>query len=244
MDISPPGRRLIFGLIVCVLVALGAYLLGPVARGVGRSSPQRSPTPRASRPAATASGPASTPADGQPDIYQWLPFTQAGLAAAASVVGPVRRRLWQLLLHAERHRLYRPARADHRPAAGRPDRSRGLLGARRRGGARAASKQVAVGTAMIASIRAFGPSSLTFLIQVAQQLTDTAARQSADHGLRRHCHRFRHKLAGNLTSSCSRQVIRDRRAGPLDLAAAGRLATGAARAAAWSSLSCARRRCC
>ena len=27
---------------------------------------------------------------------------------------------------------------------------------------------------MIASIRAFGPSSLTFLVQVAQQLTDTA----------------------------------------------------------------------
>ena len=135
MDISPLGRRLIFGLIVCVLVALGAYLLGPVARGVGRSSPQRSPTPRASRPAATASGPASTPAGGQPDIYQWLPFTQAGLAAAASVVVRFGDAYGSYSYTQNATAYTAPLVLDHRPAAGRPDRG-GLLGARRRGGAR------------------------------------------------------------------------------------------------------------
>jgi len=39
--------------------------------------------------------------------------------------------------------------------------------------ARLAGRQVSVGTATIASIRAFGPSSLTFLVQISQQLTGT-----------------------------------------------------------------------
>jgi hypothetical protein len=170
MDISPLGRRLIFGLIVCVLVGLGAYLLGPVARGAGRSSPQRNPTPRASRPAATASAP-PTPAAGQPDIYQWLPFTQAGLTAAASVV----------VRFGDAYGSYsytQNATAYTAPLV--PITAPQLVGqieaaysAPGVAAARASSKQVAVGTAMIASMRAFGSSSLTFLVQVAQQLTDT-----------------------------------------------------------------------
>ncbi len=172
MDISPLGRRLIFGLIVCVLVALGAYLLGPVARGVGRSSPQRSPTPRASRPAATASGPASTPADGQPDIYQWLPFTQAGLAAAASVVVRFGDAYGSYSYTQNATAYTAPLVSITAPQlVGQIEAAYSAPGV---AAARASSKQVAVGTAMIASIRAFGPSSLTFLIQVAQQLTDTA----------------------------------------------------------------------
>ena len=172
MDISPLGRRLIFGLIVCVLVALGAYLLGPVARGVGRSSPQRSPTPRASRPAATASGPASTPADGQPDIYQWLPFTQAGLAAAASVVVRFGDAYGSYSYTQNATAYTAPLVSITAPQlVGQIEAAYSAPGV---AAARASSKQVAVGTAMVASIRAFGPSSLTFLIQVAQQLTDTA----------------------------------------------------------------------
>jgi hypothetical protein len=172
MDISPLGRRLIFGLIVCVLVGLGAYLLGPVARGAGRSSPQANPTPRASRPAATALGPATTPARGQPDIYQWLPFTQTGLAAAASVV----------VRFGDAYGSYsytQNASAYTAPLV--PITAPQLIGqieaaysAPGVAAARASSKQVAVGTAVIASIRAFGPDSLTFLVQVAQQLSGTA----------------------------------------------------------------------
>ena len=155
-----------------MLVALGAYLLGPVARGVGRSSPQRSPTPRASRPAATASGPASTPADGQPDIYQWLPFTQAGLAAAASVVVRFGDAYGSYSYTQNATAYTAPLVSITAPQlVGQIEAAYSAPGV---AAARASSKQVAVGTAMIASIRAFGPSSLTFLIQVAQQLTDTA----------------------------------------------------------------------
>jgi hypothetical protein len=42
--------------------------------------------------------------------------------------------------------------------------------------ARVSGKQVASASATIGSIRAFGPNSLTFLVQVAQQLTDTTSR--------------------------------------------------------------------
>jgi hypothetical protein len=171
MDISPLGRRLIFGLIVCVLVGLGAYLLGPVARGAGRSSPQHSPTPRPSVSTATASVPTTT-AGSQPDIYQWLPFTQAGLTAAASVV----------VRFGDAYGSYsytQNATAYTAPLV--PFTAPQLVGqiqaaysAPGVAATRASGKQVAVGTAMIASIRAFGPNSLTFLVQVAQQLTDSA----------------------------------------------------------------------
>jgi hypothetical protein len=172
MDISPLGRRLIFGLIVCVLVGLGAYLLGPVARGAGRSSPQASPTPRASRPAATALGPATTPVRGQPDIYQWLPFTQAGLAAAASVVVRFGDAYGSYSYTQDASAYTAPLVPMTAPQlVGQIEAAYSAPGV---AAARISSKQVAVGTAMIASIRAFGTDSLTFLVQVAQQLTDTA----------------------------------------------------------------------
>ncbi len=86
MDSSPVWRRVTFAVIVCVLVALGAYLLGPVAHRQAQRSDQpgagASPHPLASQVAASTA-PSST---GQPDIYQWLPFTQSGLSAAAAVV--------------------------------------------------------------------------------------------------------------------------------------------------------------
>jgi hypothetical protein len=173
MDISPLGRRLIFGLIVCVLVGLGAYLLGPVARGAGRSSPQHSPTPRASSPTARATAPSSPPlASGQPDIYQWLPFTQAELAAAASVVvrfGDA----YGSYSYTQNAATY-TARLVPITAPQLVGQLAAAYSAPGVAAVRASAKQVAVGTAMIASIRAFGPSSLTFLVQVAQQLSDTA----------------------------------------------------------------------
>lgn len=173
MDLSPLGRRLIFGLIVCVLVGLGAYLVGPVARGAGRSSPPHSLTPRASSPTATATEPVPTaPASGQPDIYQWLPFTQAELAAAASVVvrfGDA----YGSYSYTQNAAAY-TARLVPITAPQLVGQLEAAYSAPGVAAARASGKQVAVGTATIASIRAFGPSSLTFLVQVAQQLSDTA----------------------------------------------------------------------
>lgn len=174
MDTSPAWRRVVFGLIVCVLAALGAYLLGPVAHSsdrVGRK-PGAATSPRV---AATPSGQATAPpAAGQPDIYQWLPFTQAGLSAAASVV----------IKFGDAYATYsytQNATAYAKPLAaiasaqlvGQIEAAYAAPGV---AAVRASGKQVSAGTTTIGSIRAFGPGSLTFVVQVAQQLTDTTGR--------------------------------------------------------------------
>jgi hypothetical protein len=172
MDISPAARRLVFGLIVCVLVGLGAYLIGPAAHGAGSPARHRGPAghPAIQRTTRTAIAPGS----GQPDIYQWLPFTPAGLAAAASVV----------VKFGDAYSSYsytQNASAYVAPlvpitAAQLVSQIEAAYSAPGVAAARLTGKQVAAGTATIGSIRAFGSSSLTFLVQVTQQLTDTAGR--------------------------------------------------------------------
>ncbi len=175
MDSSPVWRRVTFAVIVCVLVALGAYLLGPLAhrQGQGSHRPGAAASPRSSVPPPEASTPpaASTPppAAGQPDIYQWLPFTSAGLSAAAAIATR-----FGTAYGTYSYTLSATAYA----ASLQPVTSPSLLGqieaayaAPGVAAARAGSKQVAAGIATIDAISAFGPTSLTFLVQIAQQIT-------------------------------------------------------------------------
>ena len=173
MDLNPGARRLVFGLIVCVLVGLGAYLLRPVTHSAGGPARDHGAAPQPSV-AATTAGTATAPAGGQADIYQWLPFTQAGLTAAASTV----------VRFGAAYGSYsytQDAAAYAAPLA--PITSQQLVSqieaaysAPGVAAARGSGKQVVSASATIGSIRAFGPSSLTFLVQVAQQLTDTTGR--------------------------------------------------------------------
>ncbi len=177
MDISPASRRLIFGLIVAVLVALGAYLLGPVAHGAGRSGTPSGTSGGQAAPAPTrapATEPATAPQAGQPDIYQWLPFTPAGLAAAASVVVRFGDAYGSFTYTQDAAAYVLPlVPITSAQLVGQIEAAYASPGV---AAARVSGKQVAAGTATIGSIRAFGPSSLTFLVQVAQRLTDTAGR--------------------------------------------------------------------
>jgi hypothetical protein len=170
LDISPAARRLIFGLIVCALAGLGVYLIGPTAQGAGGGAGRTNgSTPRAATQ--HTSRPANAAPSGQPDIYQWLPFTPAGLAAAAAVV----------VKFGDAYGSYSYAQdAAAYVAPMVPITSTQLVGqieaaysAPGVAAARLSAKQVAVGTATIGSIRAFGASSLTFLAQISQQLTGT-----------------------------------------------------------------------
>src|SRR5580704_2591445 len=103
MDLTPAQRKLVFAAVVLVLAVLGAFLIIPgtlLGRGASTSHgravglaqplPRTSPSPdRGSPPPTATGGLGSTPAPGSgtgPDIYAWLPFSQAGLAAAADVV--------------------------------------------------------------------------------------------------------------------------------------------------------------
>jgi hypothetical protein len=174
---SPVWRRVAFAVIVCVLAALGAYLIGPLAHKDRQPGAQ----PRAHRPGAAGtprpassrspSAVATAPPSGQPDIYQWLPFTQSGLAAAAATVtrfGDA----YGSYSYAETATAY-GASLHPVTSASLVDQIEAAYAAPGVASARAGAKQVAVGTATIDSISAFGPTSLTFYLEVSQRITSS-----------------------------------------------------------------------
>lgn len=184
---SPFWRRVAFGAIVCVLVGLGAYLIGPAAHGSGRSAAATSG--HGSRPAESAqpaAAPSVSPGTGavptgpvptgpgsarQPDIYQWLPFTPAGLAAAAAVVtrfGDA----YGTYSYTESPRAY-AATLSPVSSVQLTAQITAAYSAPGVAAARVSGKQVAAGTATIESISAFGPTSLTFIVQVGQRIAST-----------------------------------------------------------------------
>jgi hypothetical protein len=101
MDLTPGQQRLVFVVVVLALAGLGIYLLnGRGSGGTPAAAPQTTtaPPPAASSAAVTPAAstqaasvpptaiPSATPAStaGGAAIYQWLPFSPAGLTAAAT----------------------------------------------------------------------------------------------------------------------------------------------------------------
>ena len=189
MDLTSVQRKLIFAAVVVVLAALGAFLIIPATfgrhsdaghgRAVGLTTPLSgtSPSPVPSSPAPSARfGLSATPATGAgADIYQWLPFTQAGLTAAADLV-----------------RRFAAAYASYsytQTAASYARQLNGLVTAQlaaviARGFAtpgvaqlRTRQKQIATGAGQITAIRAFGPNNITFVVAITQKVTGTSGAQ-------------------------------------------------------------------
>jgi len=187
MDLNPAQRKLVFAAVVLVLAALGAFLLiqGPLlgkhgnssrGRAVGVSQPLSTPSsapglgsPEPS-PGGLAAGATAPPSTGA-NIYQWLPFTQTGLFAAADVV-----------------RRFAAAYASYsytQSTASYERQMNGLVTPQlasviARGFAtpgvaqiRTGQKQIAAGTGQITAIRAFGASNITFLVTITQKVTGT-----------------------------------------------------------------------
>jgi len=185
MDLNPAQRKLVFGVVVLVLAALGAFLIsgtllhrgGTTGRGraAGLTAPLSgaSPSPGlGSQPSPPPGGLGATPAPGTgPDIYHWLPFSQAGLTAAADVVG-----------------RFAAAYASYtytQTTAGYERQLNGLVTGQLaavlgRGFAtpgvariRAQQKQIATGTGQITAIRGFGANNITFVVAITQKVTGT-----------------------------------------------------------------------
>jgi hypothetical protein len=177
VELSPRQRRAVFAAVVIALAALGYYLVVPAAthsRGSAQNAASTSAsTPSAPAPAATTQGAAPTvqasaAAAGGPDIYAWLPFTQQNLAAAASVA---------VRFSVDYNTFtYTESAADYVGAMG--DLVTGQLAGTLRAvyqtpgvaKLRTSQKQVSTGTAAIGSLRAFGPSSMTFIVTAGQRL--------------------------------------------------------------------------
>ncbi|HTX29685.1 MAG TPA: hypothetical protein VME19_21980 [Streptosporangiaceae bacterium] len=178
MDLSPGQQKAAFVLIVVVLAALGYYLVVPaLTRSHDHSHAAGAPTAAvsASTQPATASAPppvVTAPQEGV-NIYAWLPFTQQDLADAASVA----------TRFGVDYDTYAYTESPSAYVAKMGGLITGELAATLRSAyatqgvatLRTDQKQVSTGTAVIESLRAFGPSSLTFIITAGQRLVSGGA---------------------------------------------------------------------
>jgi 3-oxoacyl-ACP reductase-like protein len=172
VDLSPGQRRAVFALVVIVLAALGYYLIVPALRHSGgqaqaaTSSAPASATPAASAPAPAVTAPAT--AAGSVNIYNWLPFTQQDLAAAASVA----------MRFSVDYDTFTYTESASAYTSGMGGLITGQLASTLQAAyqtpgvakLRTSQKQVSTGTAVISSLRAFGSGSLTFIVNAGQRL--------------------------------------------------------------------------
>jgi hypothetical protein len=180
MDLSPVQRVLAFLGIVVVLCVMGAYLLIPGVRsalghGPAAATPGASPAGvRMTSPAVPAAStapdaPASpAPTGSAPDIYQWLPFSQADLAKAASVTeafgaayDTFSYRQSATSYVASLHGL---ATSELSATLARAFGTPGVASQRAR------QRQVSSARTVINSIRTFGSGSLTFVVTIVQTM--------------------------------------------------------------------------
>ena len=171
MELSPVQRFAAFAAVVVVLAGLGAYLFLPQP-SAGAGTGQPSSTSRSSSPRSGGDTGSQEPAaQSQPDIYQWLPFSRAGLAnaAAATIAFATHYGTYSYTQSAQQY--VAPMRSlvtsQLAVALGRAYAVPGLAGAR------SSSKQKATASAAIVALRAFGPSSLTFVVVIKQRISSS-----------------------------------------------------------------------
>jgi hypothetical protein len=169
VELTTVQRIAAFAVVVLVLAGLGVYLFlpRPSAATDGGASHRQSPSPTPS-PSSVNADPSG---QGMPDIYQWLPFTQAGLASAAAVTTEFAKDYGTYSYSETTQAYLAPMRSlisDQLAAVlGRAFQAPGLAGTR------ASSKQVATATAGVLTLRAFGPTSMTFVVAISQRITST-----------------------------------------------------------------------
>src|SRR6266516_4470299 len=168
MELNPRQQKLAFAVIVVILAGLGVYLLLPQATGSPRAATSTAPTPS---PTAAEMSPAapSTPLQSQP-------VTPADLTKAASVT-------------IQAAASYDTFRYDE-SATTYGNRLSGLVtsqyltvlegdystyGVAKQ---RTKDKEVSTASAMINSLRAFSPSSITFVVTISQHVKKTSGTSS------------------------------------------------------------------
>jgi hypothetical protein len=172
MDLTSAQRKTAFAVIVLALAGLGAFLLWP----------RPSPAPHRAAASAAAPAPVQTPASSaaaaslvpsgpSANIYQWLPFTQADLTHAAGVVRQFSAdyATYSYTESASRY-VGRMGSLITPSLAATLEQDYATPGVAR---ARTQQKQSATGSGEITALRAFGPSSMTFLVTVSQKTYST-----------------------------------------------------------------------
>jgi hypothetical protein len=192
MELSPGRQRLLFVVVAIALVGLGIFVIEGRSHGTTAASTTPTPTPSASSSAPTTSAaatytPPATPPPatsssatppattaGGANIYQWLPFTQSDLAAAAKTT--------LAFANVYANTSYTETRATYAAklsAVASAQEAATLVSdfeTPNIADTRTADKQVSTGTPTIESISSFGadPTSITFDVSIAQQLSSTS----------------------------------------------------------------------
>jgi hypothetical protein len=175
MDLSPGQQKALFAVLVVALAGLGIYLLAPGSRGSGQhagAAPTGTPrpTPTAQAAGTASAAPAPSPAGSSSvNIYQWLPFTQQDLARASAVTTQFAAD-YNTFTYKDSAASYvaRMSGLITAQLGQKLENSFGTLGVAQ---ARSGQKQVSTGTASIDSLRAFGASSITFVVTATQKLS-------------------------------------------------------------------------
>jgi hypothetical protein len=179
MELSTGQQRLLFVIVVLALAGLGIYLVGPGSHHGAAASPGASPSSGGPSPAgsgAPAIQPTTTPATsaatgGGADIYQWLPFTQQDLTAAAQATVAFAAD-YDTYSYTETGTAYTnkmasvvtsELTAELKNAYDLPDAV----------SLRTGQKQVSTSSGEIALIRSFGTGSIMFVVNITQKLTGT-----------------------------------------------------------------------
>jgi hypothetical protein len=179
MDLSAAQRKAVFGLIVVLLAGLGIYLFVSRASSSGGSTPPaaaHSPAPPAASPSTPAASPAPAAATSpsEPDIYQWLPFTESQLATAATVVTQFSDAYgtWSYSQDAAGYvaSMHNLITSELSQFLAQGYSVPGVASQRN------SKKQVSTGSAVISSLRAFGSSSITFVVTINQQINSNSGR--------------------------------------------------------------------
>ena len=177
MELSPRQRSAVFALVVIVLAALGYYLVVPALthshKSAAAPAASASTSPAASTPATEpAPAPTASAEAGGVNIYAWLPFTPQDLDSAASVA---------LRFSVDYNTFtYNETVTDYLSTMSgliTDQLATTLRAAYQTPGVaslRTSQQQVSTGTAAISSLRAFGPSSMTFIVTAGQRLTTTS----------------------------------------------------------------------
>ena len=166
------SRIITFALAVIVLVGLGVYLFLPQSSAAGKQPRHRTSPP----PSRTPTPHSSAPAAGPVNIYQWLPFTQAGLASAAALTTEFAKDYGTYSYRQDTAAYLAPMRplasSELVQVIGRAFATAGVASER------TSQRQVVTATVVIDSLRAFGPTSLTFVIALTQRtVTSTGIKQ-------------------------------------------------------------------
>lgn len=173
MELKVWQQRMLFGIVVVGLAVLGIYLVSSDRHGSGGTGAAATPSasPTASAAAVTTPTPVAVSTPSGVNIYSWLPFTQAELGDAAGVVTSFCT-AYDTYRYTDSTSVYvgRMNGVITSSLAGLLRSEYQTPGVQTQ---RLQQRQVSSGSGTIDSIRAFGSSSITFVVTIDQKLVST-----------------------------------------------------------------------